>query len=89
LRLLEQADLAPLSVVPVTGPLLEPVGLFLVKNFGDFFMVRAANMKRVVEKKARRIVNVSGGGCPDVPYLAQQMVGQSLGDAHSRRDRPG
>ena len=86
LRLLETADLTPLTVVPVTGPLLEPVGLFLVKDFGAFLMVRAANMKIVVEKKTRRIVNVSGGGCPDVPYLAQQMVGQTLDDAPRPRD---
>ena len=34
-------------------------------------MVRAANMKLVVEKATLLIiVNISGGGCPDVPYLA-------------------
>ncbi|BBO82275.1 hypothetical protein DSCO28_28410 [Desulfosarcina ovata subsp. sediminis] len=86
LRLLEQADLTPLSVVPVTGPLLEPVGLFQVKDFGEHLMVRAANMKLVVEKKSRRIVNISGGGCPDVPYLAQEMVGRTLDDAPRPRD---
>ncbi len=41
-------------------------------------MVRAANMKLTIDKASRRIVNVSGGGCPDVPYLAQEMVGQTL-----------
>jgi hypothetical protein len=32
---------------------------------------------------SRIIVNVSGGGCPDVPYLAQEMVGKSLNKAPS------
>lgn len=81
LRQLDRAGLAPLSVVPVTGPLLQPVGLFQVKDFGEYLMVRAANMKLVVEKQNRKIVNISGGGCPDVPYLAQEMVGKTLDEA--------
>jgi len=39
-------------------------------------MVRAANMKLTIDKKTRMIVNISGGGCPDVPYLASQMIGK-------------
>lgn len=83
LRRLRQADLPPLQVVPVTDPLLEPVSLFHVKDFGDYLMVRAANMKLVVEKESRMIVNISGGGCPDVPFLARKMVGKTL-DASPR-----
>lgn len=85
LRELDEAGLTPLSVVPVTGPLLQPVGLFQVKDFGEHLMVRAANMKLVVEKETRTIVNVSGGGCPDVPYLAEKMVGRTLDDVPSPR----
>ncbi|MCP4119394.1 MAG: DUF3343 domain-containing protein [Desulfobacteraceae bacterium] len=77
-RLLEQEGIPPIQVVPVTDPLLTPVDLFHLKDFGDYLMVRAANMKLTVEKKSLVIVNVSGGGCPDVPYLAQEMVGKSL-----------
>jgi hypothetical protein len=72
-------------VVPVSGPLLEPVSIFFTKDFGDFLMVRAANMKITVEKATLRIVNISGGGCPDVPYLAAEMVGKHLDDAPSPR----
>ena len=36
------------------------------------------------------IVNVSaGGGCPDVPYLAQEMVGQDLWKTPRRPSRLG
>lgn len=80
-RLLNQAGIPPLKMVPVTAPLLKPVDLFQTKDFGDYLMVRAANMKLTVEKKSLRIVNVSGGGCPDVPYLARMMVGKPLGEA--------
>ncbi|MBW2284614.1 MAG: hypothetical protein JRF65_08460, partial [Deltaproteobacteria bacterium] len=46
---------------------------------------RAANMKLTVHKETQVIVNVSGGGCPDVPYLAWKMVGRRLDEA----PRPG
>ena len=82
LRELERAAVAPpLQVVPVTAPLLAPVDLFQTKDFGDYLMVRAANMKITVAKDSMMIVNISGGGCPDVPYLAEAMIGKTLADA--------
>lgn len=84
-RLLEEEGLRPLEVVPVSGPLLKPVDLFQVKDFGDYLMVRAANMKLTFEKQTRRIVNVSGGGCPDVPYLARELIGKTLDQAPEPR----
>ena len=76
--LLEEANLLPEDVRPVSSELLEPVSLFQFKDLGDWFMVRAANMKITVAKEQGIIVNVSGGGCPDVPYLAEKLVGQSI-----------
>ncbi|MBU2548124.1 MAG: DUF3343 domain-containing protein [Proteobacteria bacterium] len=81
LRMLHEADLVPLEAVPVTGPLLKPVELFQVKDFGAYLMVRAANMKLTIHKDTRTVVNVSGGGCPDVPYLAGRMIGLTLEEA--------
>ena len=86
LRELDRAGLAPLQVVPVSAPLLAPVDLFQTKDFGDYLMVRAANMKITIAKDSRQIVNISGGGCPDVPYLAQAMIGQPLAEAPRPRD---
>ncbi len=86
LRILEQERLAPLQALPVTSPLLKPVDLFQIKDFGRYLMVRAANMKLTVDKETRIIVNVSGGGCPDVPYLAYQLVGQTLEKAPRPKD---
>ena len=85
-RALTAAGIAPLQVVPVSGPLLAPVDLYQTTDFGDHLMVRAANMKITVAKGDLRIVNVSGGGCPDVPYLAQAMVGQTLETAPKPKD---
>jgi hypothetical protein len=85
-RTLAKADIQPLSVVPVTAPLLAPVDLFQTKDFGDYLMVRAANMKITVAKEDFKIVNISGGGCPDVPFLAQALVGKTLAQAPRPRD---
>ena len=86
LRALREAEVFPLQVVPVNSPLLQPVDLFQTKDFGRYIMVRAANMKLTVDKDTRTIVNVSGGGCPDVPYLAREMVGKALVEAPSPGD---
>ena len=84
-RALEKEHLSPMSAVPVSGPLLEPVSLYRVKDYGDWFMVQAANVKITVERASGRIVNVSGGGCPDVPYLASVLTGQSIDGAEEPR----
>lgn len=86
LRMLREADVSPMQVVPVNSPLLQPVDLFQIKDFGRHIMVRAANMKLTVDKTTQEIVNISGGGCPDVPYLAWEMVGRSLDSAPSPRE---
>ena len=86
LRNLKEAGVSPKEVVPVNSPLLKPVDLFHVKDFGRYLMIRAANMKLTVDKETSIIVNISGGGCPDVPYLAQEMIGKSLADAPSPRE---
>jgi hypothetical protein len=86
IRILTNAAVPPLQVVPVTAPLLKPVDLFHTKDFGDYLMVRAANMKITIEKKSLKIVNISGGGCPDVPFLAQEMVGKTVAEAPRPRD---
>lgn len=84
-RILEQNNVKPVNILPLQDLLLEPVSLFNTKDFGDFLMVRAANMKITVDKRDLRIVNISGGGCPDVPYLAEQLVGKLLTEAPEPR----
>lgn len=86
LRALRSVGLTPIDSVPVTGTLLIPVDLYHVKDFGRYLMVRAANMKLTVDKDTLEIVNISGGGCPDVPYLATRMVGRNLAEAPNPAD---
>ncbi len=86
LRILRKSGLPPLQAVPVNSPLLKPVDIFQIKDFGDYLMVRAANMKITIKKENRTIVNISGGGCPDVPYLAREMVGHTMDEAPKPQD---
>ena len=84
-RILEEERLTPLSVVPVCDAMLEPVSLYRLTDYGRWFMVQAANVKLTVEKATGLIVNISGGGCPDVPYLAGLLVGRRICDAEEPR----
>ena len=83
---LNEVNIKPLQTVPVNSVLLEPVSLLIEKEYSKYIMVRAANMKITVERDTRLIVNVSGGGCPDVPYLAEQMVNKYLEEAPQPRN---
>jgi len=84
-QILSEASIEPSQVLAVQDLLLEPVSIYQVKDFGDYLMVRAANMKITVSKNDRTIVNISGGGCPDVPYLAERLVGRTLNEAPQPR----
>lgn len=86
LRTLRKDGLEPLEIVPVRSPLLQPVNIFQNKDFGRYLMIRAANMKLTIDKETRTFVNISGGGCPDVPYLAHELVGKHIAEAPSPRE---
>ncbi len=80
-ELLHSVGMPPLDVVPITSEGMEPLQFVRQKDFGKYLMVRAANMKMTVDKETKEIVNISGGGCPDVPFLATSMLGKTLADA--------
>lgn len=83
MRILASEGIKPLQILPASPEMLSPVSIFRVKEFGNFVMVRAANMKLSFEKDSGVIVNISGGGCPDVPFVATQMLGKTIWDAPS------
>ena len=85
-RTLEEHNLPPLESIHLTEDTLKPIEICKIKDFGDYLMVRAANMKLTLEKSSQKIVNISGGGCSDVPYLAQELIGKTLSEAPSPRE---
>ena len=85
-RSLKEAGNQPLEVMPISEETLRPVEIVKKTDFGRWLMIRAANMKITFDKETGEIVNVSGGGCPDVPYLAGEMIGKSLNQAPSPKE---
>lgn len=79
--ILKSVTLVPERIIADADSLLEPVSLFQVKDLGNWLMLRAANMKITIDKRNGVIVNISGGGCPDVPWLAKELTGKKLHEA--------
>ena len=80
-RILNESDVAYVSISPLniaTSALLEIV---TTADFGRWVMVKAGNMKLTFDKNSGEIVNTSGGGCPDIPYLYAELVGRALDEA--------
>lgn len=71
------------------GTKLIPVYLTkLIKtvDFGDYVMVRCGNMKITYQKGGGNIVNISGGGCPDIPFLGMKLRGTVIGQGPRPRE---
>jgi len=43
-----------------------------------YLMARANNIKVTIDESNNEIVNISGGGCPDIPLIAHQLIGRFL-----------
>jgi hypothetical protein len=85
-RVLREKDIAYISIDPVrirTASLLDVVK---VTDFGDWVMVKVGNMKITYEKNSGVIVNVSGGGCPDIPYLHAELIDKRIEEAQRPKD---
>jgi len=81
-RVLKDNKIKYLDIVSVdVGTGVRPLEILKTVDFGDSIMVRAAQMKITFHKETGVILNISGGGCPDVPYLYVQLIGKTLHQA--------
>jgi len=85
-RLLNQKDVAYVSIRPLKVGTSELLQIVKVTDFGRWVMVTAGNMKLTFDKDNGVIVNTSGGGCPDIPYLHAELIGKQLTEAPRPRD---
>ncbi|MCD5383388.1 DUF3343 domain-containing protein [candidate division WOR-3 bacterium] len=85
-RLLNQKDVPYVSIVPLKVGSSELLQIVKVTDFGRWVMVTAGNMKLTFDKDNGVIVNTSGGGCPDIPYLHAELIGKRLAEAPRPRD---
>ncbi|MGB9660898.1 MAG: putative Se/S carrier-like protein [Moorellaceae bacterium] len=78
-----EGKVAYLGLYPLEGS-AEMLRIVKVVSFPRHVMVKAGNMKLTYDRSSGVIVNLSGGGCPDVPYLYTRLVGRKLEEV----DRP-
>lgn len=85
-RLLNEEKADYLDILPVKGS-AELLEIVKTTDFGAQIMVKAGNMKLTFDKQSGIILNISGGGCPDIPYLHLQMIDKRLDEAPRPKDR--
>ena len=85
-RLLKGRGVHYLKIVPLKRGITELLDIIKIVDFGEAVMIKAANMKLTFDKKTGIILNTSGGGCPDIPYLHSQLLGRKVDEAPKPRD---
>ena len=80
-RLLKEGDAACTGIYPLMKGTAELCEIVKISDLGRWTMVKAANMKMTFDKGSGVIVNISGGGCPDIPYLNIELVDKLLTEA--------
>jgi len=80
-RVLKKTGADYVSIDPLRIGTSELLQIVKTKDFGKWMMVRSGNMKITYEKQSGIIVNVSGGGCPDIPNIHAQLLERRLDEA--------
>lgn len=83
---LKKHNVKPLDVLPLKNTQLKPLDIIKTTLIGDYLMVKGGHMKLTFNMKTGEIVNISGGGCPDIPFLALNMVGKRLTESASPQE---
>ncbi len=74
------------GIFPIMKGTAELCEIVKVTDYAQWTMVKAGNMKLTFDKGNGLIVNISGGGCPDIPYLHVEMVDKLLTEAPRPKD---
>lgn len=85
-RVLKDKNTPFMEVAPLKEGVSAMLHMTQVTDFGRWVMVKAGNMKIAYEKESGTIVNTSGGGCPDIPFLHVEMVDKTLSEAPKPKD---
>jgi hypothetical protein len=83
---LSQAGCPPFKIVSTKQMLPDVMKQVSFVEIDGYLMCRAGNMKITIDQTDQRIVNISGGGCPDIPYVAQQLGNARIGEARNPID---
>lgn len=85
-RCLQNCNIPYLDFIALNEETTQPTRIIQCKDFDNYTMVKAGNMKLSFHKDTGEIVNISGGGCPDVPYLHAMLIGKILEKAPAPKE---
>ena len=80
---IKKEDCFPYKIVSTKEMLPDILKRSVIIDIDGYTMCKAGNMKITIDKKDHRIVNISGGGCPDIPYVAEQLYNVRIGEARN------
>lgn len=83
---LQKEEIPPERIVSVKEMLPDILKETAFVEMDGYLMAKAGNMKITIEKRENRIVNISGGGCPDVPYVAHELHNARIDEAKNPID---
>ena len=78
---LKQAGYFPVRIVSTKEMLPDILREVAFSELDGFLMAKAGNMKVTIDKKDWKIVNISGGGCPDIPFVAEKLYQVRINEA--------
>ncbi|MBP2143068.1 hypothetical protein J2127_000209 [Methanococcus voltae] len=77
IRELKNNGIEVVKSISLEETMLQPIELVKIKKIGEHTMYRSGNMKITLDKNGI-ISNISGGGCPDVPYLTINLMNRHI-----------
>ena len=77
-NILKKQNLVPLETIAWHEEMSEPLNVVQTVDYGNYILVKSGNMKLTFDINSGIVVNISGGGCPDIPYLHYSLLGKQL-----------
>ncbi len=77
-RILKENNQSFIEILPLWEKSCNLLNIIKRTDFKNHIMVKSGNMKITFDKRTGVIVNTSGGGCPDIPFLNLSMVNKKL-----------
>ena len=77
--LMHRGSILPGKLYFVDEPIKQIENLVQITEIVPGFLMAAShNIKVTIDESNHEIVNISGGGCPDIPYVAHELIGLTL-----------
>jgi hypothetical protein len=85
-RTLKEKEAEYIEITPLKNENQEILGIVKITDFDNAVMIKAGNMKLTFDRKSGVILNISGGGCPDIPYLYTELIDKKITEAPRPKD---